>query len=184
MQRRMTVRSIVACGVWAACLVLSPHTLCAESEWEDGHTFEEARVVRVIDGRTILVRMIDATGASADTRVITLAGVTIPSKRFEKMNWSAAKAYLKEVLPRGESIFFEREEGSEEWSRFLRSHPREVYCFDRKTSNDLFVNERMVREGFASFAPDDTNDSADVLEAAQEDARAHRRGIWKESTKN
>ncbi len=130
-------------------------------------TFENSihKVSYVIDGDTIDIEN--------DTR-IRLIGINSPERG--ECFYSESRAYMKELLS-DEDIRIEKDiSGSDRYDRLLRY----VYVpSNDPQDDDVFVNEKMIREGYAkvlAIAPD--NRYRDLLSSAEEEAKKKLRGIW------
>ena len=132
---------------------------------------ESARVVRVVDGDTIIVEL---DGREERLRYI---GVDAPeSVRPE----TPVECYGLEAsdenkrLVEGREVELERDTSNRDrFDRLLR------YVFVVEDGERIFVNEALVANGFAhssTFPPDVKYQ--DVLRAAQREARDEGRGLW------
>lgn len=143
---------LTATGVYA-----SRHML--ESVWKL-HT-----ITQIIDGDTFIVN---------NKTTIRLIGINSPEKDqcFHSQSRQAVAKFLKD-----KSVYLEKEiTGQDEYARLLR------YAFipaagDRE--DNLFVNDYIVRQGWAQAMPSAPNSRyRDLLYAAQEEAINHNRGLW------
>lgn len=130
-------------------------------------TFENSvhTVVRVIDGDTIDIEN--------ETR-IRLLGIDSPERKtcFYQESKDALKALIE-----GKDIRIEKDiSGSDKYDRLLRY----VYVpADNPEDDDVFVNEYLIRQGFAmTFAVAPDNRYRDLLARAQEEAQKNNRGLW------
>ena len=129
-----------------------------------------ATVVRVIDGDTIDVRI-----AGRDERV-RLIGIdtpeTVKPEAPVECFGPEASAFTKQLLPEGTPVRLERDVvGRDDYGRLL--------AYVRRTADDLFVNETIVREGYArplTIPPNDTY--APVFVEAATTAEAQGYGLW------
>lgn len=122
-------------------------------------------VVRVIDGDTLLFEN--------DVRV-RLLGIDTPEKG--ECFYEESKAYVEELIE-GEVVRIEKDiSGTDRVGRLLRY----VYVpSDSPQEDDLFLQDHLVREGYADVlpvAPD--NRYRDLLSSAREEARNNERGLW------
>ena len=123
---------------------------------------DEAIVVSITDGDTILVRLQDGTEAS-----VRLIGIDAPEPG--QPGSAEASAELASLLASG-TVRLERDQSDRDPSdRLLRY----VYV------GGLFVNEWMVKAGVATAVADPPDTAhATLLDRAQSDAQSARRGIW------
>lgn len=153
-------------------LVLWLGTACAGGRAEArsgaaGHS-ESARVVRVVDGDTILA----AVGTEPRARV-RLIGINAPEsvdpRREVECFGREASARAHELLD-GQQVRLERDVSeTDQYGRLLR------YVW----LDDVLVNEQLVAEGYAhvvTFPPDVRY--LDRLRAAERAARTQGRGLW------
>lgn len=133
----------------------------------DANIFENSvhQVVAVIDGDTIDIEN--------DVR-IRLLGIDAPER--DACFADEATEELRKLLT-GAHIRIEKDiSGADRYDRLLRY----VYISaDDPNEDDVFVNEKLVRDGFAKAygeAPD--NRYRDLLASAQEDAKQNKRGLW------
>jgi micrococcal nuclease len=129
-----------------------------------------ARVVRSVDGDTIVVEL---DGHEEPVRFIGIdTPESVAQDRPVECFGPEAKARMAELLPVGTVIRLERDvEARDRYDRLL------AYVF--RDADDVFVNRRLVEEGFAeavSFPPNTTRQGE--LDAAEADARAARLGLW------
>lgn len=129
--------------------------------------FEESvhQVVHVVDGDTIDIEN--------EVR-IRLLGIDAPEK--DECFFEESRAAAEELMEE-QHITIEKDiSGSDRYGRLLRY----VYVpAEDPAADELFVNEHLVREGYA-FAYGETPDNRyrDLLAAAQEEARTKERGVW------
>lgn len=129
-----------------------------------------ARVVEIIDGDTVVL---DFHGESETTRLLGIDTPEThhPSRPVECFGAEAA-ARLAELVPVGSEVRVERDvEGRDHYGRLL------LYLY--RPTDDLFVNQAMVHEGFAvalHVSPNGTYRAA--ISTAEADARAQHRGLW------
>ncbi len=122
-------------------------------------------VVKVIDGDTIDIEN--------DVR-IRLLGIDTPERG--ECYFKEAKIFTEELLE-GKDIHIEKDiSGSDRYDRLLRY----VYVpSDDPMDDDVFVNEKLLRLGFArtlAVAPD--NRYRDLFASAQMQARENGKGLW------
>jgi micrococcal nuclease len=123
------------------------------------------QVVRVIDGDTLELEREDT---------IRLLGVDAPESN--ECFGPEATSYLT-LLLEGKHVRLEKDiSGADRFERLLRY----VYIpSDDIRSDDVFLNQELVRQGYAltsAQAPD--NRYRDLLSSAQESARANNLGMW------
>ncbi len=125
-------------------------------------TPEKAKVVRVIDGDTIVIE------GGYHIRYI---GIDTPEK--DEPYYEEARQYNREMLD-GKVVRLERDEkgkGKDEYGRLLRY----VYV------GDIFVNAELVRKGYAEVHPKGIFpeiEHHDLLKEAEEEAKEAGRGMW------
>jgi len=132
---------------------------------------ETARVVRVVDGDTIVV---DRGRGAEKVRYI---GMDTPEsvKPGSPVEWMAHEATAaNRALLAGRTVFLERDVSeTDRYGRLLRN------VWLHEGSRWILVGLELVREGYArvsTFPPDVAY--VDLLLAAQVDARRHGRGLW------
>lgn len=130
---------------------------------------EKAKVLRVIDGDTIEVEFI--VGGKAKVRYI---GIDTPefvdSRTSVECFGKEASSKNKELVEDKEVELEKDVSETDKFGRLLR------YVY---TSDGLFVNEFMVKEGYAhaaTFPPDVKYQ--EVLRWAQDEAQGQNRGLW------
>lgn len=127
-------------------------------------------VVQVLDGDTAII---DIGGAEESVRFL---GIDTPEiahpDQPEECFGPEATARTVELLPAGTSVRLERDlEARDRYDRIL------AYVY--RADDDLFVNETLVREGFADTLSIQPNTAfAGPLSAAKVEARAEGRGLW------
>ena len=133
-----------------------------------------ATVVRVIDGDTIDAKF-DANFGDVTER-IRLIGIDTPETKKPNTPIQCfgpeASKHTKELLPEDTPIFVERDiVARDDYGRLLG------YVY--RSSDNLFVNLDIVREGFAHVLtiPPNVNYASNFVEAAR-DAEANNRGLW------
>ena len=122
-------------------------------------------VVSVIDGDTI--------GIENDVR-IRLLGINAPDRT--ECFYEESKLFLRELLEDGVITIRKDISGADRHGRLLRYV---LVPSDTPEEDDVFVQERMVREGYAkTFAVAPNNEFRDLLSSAQQEAREKGRGLW------
>ena len=129
-----------------------------------------ATVVEILDGDTAIM---DIGGAEESVRFL---GIDTPEiahpDQAEECFGSEATARTTELIPPGTEVRLARDlEARDRYDRLL--------AYVRRAEDDLFVNEALVREGFAdtlSIEPNTTHEA--TLAAARSEARAAGRGLW------
>ncbi len=125
---------------------------------------EKAKVKSVIDGDTILLE---------DNRKIRYIGINTPETKHpnKKLECFGKEAYLKNIeLVEGKEVYLEKDiSNTDRYGRLLRY----VYI------NNLFVNDYLVKEGFASIStfPPDVK-FKDLFLNSQNEARNNNKGLW------
>jgi micrococcal nuclease len=122
---------------------------------------EAVTVTGIVDGDTIDVAFADRTDR------VRLIGIDAPDRGDP--GFEEAAAYLSGLIAGSEISMVRDHSDRDRFDRLLR------YLY----IGDVFVNEAMVTSGWAQAAryPPDTA-MADVLEAAQDEARTSRLGAW------
>lgn len=133
---------------------------------------ERGRVVRVIDGDTLVARV-----AGGDRRV-RLLGVDAPEsvtpERPVECYGPEAGAAARRLLPEGARIVLADDPSQGREDRFGR-----LLAEVSREGDGVTVNERLVAGGFAEvFRGDGRGRLQDRLRAAERDAREARRGLW------
>ena len=128
-------------------------------------------VVEVVDGDTLRLRL-----AGGRRETVRLIGIDTPesvhpTKPVECFGRQAARR-LRDLVPPGTEVRLERDAE-------LRDHYRRLLAYAFRRRDGLFVNEALVRDGFARTARHPPNEAyADRLLEAVVDARAAERGLW------
>jgi micrococcal nuclease len=132
---------------------------------------EGVRVVRVVDGDTIIVEI--------DGREERLRYIGVDTPETVQPN-TPVECFGKEAsaenarLVEGKRVELERDVGNRDrFDRLLR------YVYVVEDGQRIFVNEALVANGFAyasTFPPDVKHE--DTLRAAQREARDNDRGLW------
>ena len=164
------MRRLVLCA-----LVLSAGTLGGCGGDDPGPApgaVAEARVARVVDGDTVLVRV-----GGAERRV-RLLGVDAPESvtpdRPVECYGPQAGAAARALMPRGVRVGLATDPSQGDEDRFGRLLAEVTVAGEAVT-----VNERLVRQGAAEvFHGDGRGRLQPVLRAAEREARSARRGLW------
>lgn len=122
-------------------------------------------VERVVDGDTINIE---------NEKRIRLLGIDSPER--DSCYYQESKEALEELVEGGYIRIEKDISGTDRYDRYLRY----VYIVaENPEDNDLFINEWLVREGYAfTFAVAPDNRYRDLLSSAQEEARKEERGLW------
>ncbi|GMQ95496.1 MAG: hypothetical protein BMS9Abin13_613 [Patescibacteria group bacterium] len=130
-------------------------------------TFENSlhTAMRVIDGDTIDI---------GNKKRIRLLGIDAPERG--ECYYDQSLAFLEELVE-NKDIRIEKDiSGVDRYDRYLRY----IYIpADAPEEDDVFVNNLLVRQGYAftfAIAPD--NRYRDLLASAQEEAKKEERGLW------
>lgn len=131
---------------------------------------ERARVVRVVDGDTIIV---DRGAGPERLRYIGIDAPESVTPDVPVEAFGSAASEANERLVAGREVILERDVSERDrFDRLLR------YVWVETTEGDLMVNEELARLGLAevrTYAPDTRHQAR--LRAAEDDARAAGRGI-------
>lgn len=188
LQLRRFARSI-ACLVAVTCVVawtsacgsdsnssginardINTHDISASTGSTPSGELTPARVVDVVDGDTVVLRI------NNHTETVRLIGIDTPetvhpTKPVECFG-PEASTYLDSLLPRDTKVRISRDvEARDYYDRLL------LYVF--RESDNLFINQHMVETGHAvayPFAPNTT--FARTFAAMSHDARAAKVGLW------
>lgn len=149
---------------------LSGRSATSGSATAGGGRTPNARVVRVVDGDTIVVR----TGGG-DERV-RLIGIDTPEsvdprQPVECFGKEAAR-YTRSIIPPGTEVTLERDvEPRDRYDRLL------AYVY--RSADGLFVNEAIASEGYAQVLTVPPNVAySDRFLAAERSARNAGKGLW------
>lgn len=128
------------------------------------------KVVRTINGNTIVVKQ----GAAEAT--VRLYGIVTPDLADKNPDVSRfggyAKDFLSTILPENEWIQLEYEGTTHtDASGMTVAH---VY----RSRDGLFVNEKVVVEGYGVAYTKNAFSTAATLRAAEEKAKGYRKGLW------
>jgi micrococcal nuclease len=151
---------LLASGALVACTRTGP------TPTDDG----AATVLQVLDGDTAIM---DIAGAEESVRFL---GIDTPEVAHpdqpEECFGPEASARTAALIPPGTEVRLERDlEARDRYDRLL--------AYVHRSEDGLFVNEALVREGFAdtlSIEPNTTHEG--TLAAARSEARAAGRGLW------
>ncbi len=171
MQRRLLVLMALVALLATGCDVeTTPATTPAGS---DGSDDESVRVVRVVDGDTIIVEIDGREERLRYIGVDTPESVQ-PNTPVECFGREASAENAR--LVEGKRVILERDTSNRDrFERLLR------YVYVVEDGERIFVNEALVAGGFAhssTFPPDVKYQ--DQLRAAQREARDEGRGLWGE----
>jgi micrococcal nuclease len=133
-----------------------------------------ATIVEVVDGDTVEVEL------AGSTETVRLLGVdtpeTVDPDEPVGCYGPEASGRTKSLLPPGTAVLLERdEEARDRYGRLL--------AYVRRADDGLFVNEALLREGFAETLIIEPNHAyASQLLAAQDEAQASGAGLWSACT--
>jgi micrococcal nuclease len=134
-----------------------------------GQPARSARVLRVVDGDTLLVRL-DTRRERVRYIGIDTPESVAPGRPVECYGRAAAAANRRLVAGRTVSLTMD-EERRDRFGRLL--------AYVRRSSDGLFVNAELVREGFATTLRIPPNVAhARRFAALERDARRARKGLW------
>lgn len=140
----------------------------SSTEIQSDQANQFAEVVFITDGDTVRLN-IDGVEESVRLIGIDTPEVRAGSEPIQCFGQEASDG-LAALLPIGSQVEIQRDvEARDRFDRLL------LYLF----VGDTFINEELVRQGFAasrSFPPNTTRQ--DTLDAAQQDAIANNRGLW------
>ena len=174
----------VAMGLIATCVVTYPKTSVTNKIAFPSptlarlNTFTEVRVIRVIDGDTIEIE------GNMKVRYI---GIDTPETKHPSkgVECFGREAYQKnKSLVEGKIVRLKKDiSDTDKYGRLLRY----VWLVDKtaSTSTELFINEYLVREGYAqpaTFPPDVSYEDTFVI--AARDAREMNKGLWNSCVKD
>lgn len=168
-----------------------PPTGVALPESTNGGRREKAKVLRVIDGDTIEVQLDPTTGSGRADLKVRYIGIdtpeTVDPRKPVQCFGQEATAKNKELVE-GKEVELEKDVSeTDKFGRLLRyvyvvdtvSQPQNEPGSSARTSARIFVNEELVRQGYAyasTFPPDVKYQ--EVLRQAQDEARENKRGLW------
>lgn len=132
---------------------------------------ERARVLRVVDGDTIIVMV---GGREDRVRYIGIDAPESVRPEFPVEPFGTEASAANAALVGGRTVLLERDVSDRDrFGRLLR------YVWLETPDRPLFVNFELVARGFATavtFPPDVRH--VDLLRAAEREARAGARGLW------
>ena len=167
MRRRVWVLLVLAALVLAGCEVEATTEPTSASSQGD----ESVRVVRVVDGDTIIVEIDGREERLRYIGVDTPESVQ-PNTPVECFGREASAENAR--LVEGKQVALERDiSNRDRYDRLLR------YVYVVENGERIFVNQALVANGFAfasTFPPDVKYE--ETLRAAQREARAEGRGLW------
>jgi micrococcal nuclease len=162
--------SLLTVAVVIAAALLGVNLVQSEDRAGDPAGRQNATVVRVVDGDTLVARV-----GGAEERV-RLIGIDSPESVAENQPVECygpeSSDHLGRLLPAGTAVRLERDvEPRDRYDRLL------AYVY--RVDDNLFVNEDQVAKGFAEAKeyPPNITLAAD-LAAAQDAARASGAGLW------
>lgn len=135
-----------------------------------------AQVVEVVDGDTIIVRLLTDASFARDLETVRLLGIDTPEKpggpRPPECGGDAASAYTASLLPTDSSVLLAADrETRDQYGRLL------AYVF--RATDQLFVNQAIVENGHATtlfYAPNTAMRAP--LQQSERSARTAGRGFW------
>lgn len=131
-------------------------------------TGERAKVARVVDGDTIVLN----TGQKVRYIGMNTPETVDPRKPVQCFGKEASAE--NKTLVGGKMVRIVKDVSeTDRYGRLLR------YVYVQTDNGEIFVNETLVREGYAratSYPPDIAKQ--DIFRAAEQDAREHGRGLW------
>jgi micrococcal nuclease len=164
---------LVLATVLAGCEELATTTETPRAGATVPRGWEEAEVVRVVDGDTIVVRL---DGREERVRYI---GIDTPESVQPDMPvecFGREAGRENERLVEGRTVYLEQDvSNTDRFGRLLRY----VHVDDLQSGERLFVNLELVQRGYASAVtfPPDVRHERD-FRAAEQDAREAERGLW------
>ena len=169
----MRSHGVTAGGALSACvflLVLAIHGAPTPARSETGGRRVSARVVRVIDGDTLVAHLATVRSGLQNKERVRLAGIDCPESK--QAGWgSRATARLAALVLDRPVILEVALQSRDRYGRLLAG----VYRADGKT----LVQELLVREGFCqTFVIPPNVDYVEQLRAAKIEAQRAERGIW------
>ena len=183
MKRLMLVCAMFFAGACSPASVQSPAVVAtsvpgasvratvAVSTFAPSGPTEEAEVVRVVDGDTIIVEL---QGREERVRYIGIDAPESVRPSFPIEEWGREASAANADLVEGRSVVLERDvSDTDRFGRLLR------YVWLRNDGEWLLVNLELVRLGYAnagSFPPDVKYN--DEMHAAEREARDADRGLW------
>ncbi|ACY24040.1 nuclease (SNase domain protein) (plasmid) [Gordonia bronchialis DSM 43247] len=163
---------VVAFGVGLWMMRNDPAVTTASSAPRPPTAAADARVVRVVDGDTIVV----TDGATRAT--VRLLGIDTPEVKDRRtavqLCGPQASARTAALLPSGTRVLIESDATQDQSDRYGRAL---AYVW----RGEILVNHTLLAEGLARsyvFDPARPGRYTDQFIAAEADARNHQRGIW------
>lgn len=149
----------------------SPNPIAVNNSPTPKIIYEKADVLRVIDGDTIELQ---------DKRRVRYIGINAPETKNPKKTiqcFGEEASKKNKELVEGKTIYLEKDiSETDKYNRLLRY----VYLDNPQTNNNaLFVNEYLVKEGYAqvsTFPPDVKY--KDLFLASQQEAKKNKAGLW------
>ena len=150
--------------LYTACIAASAMVLSSASDLEykveesTQYELDNVRASHIVDGDTFYLS-------------VRLIGIDSPERNEDL--YREASDYLRELL-RGRRVRIEQdEEQLDRYGRILG------YVYVERDGEELFVNEEMVRRGYAEAKdyPPNTEYSV-ILDAAEQEAKDNNRGMW------
>lgn len=135
------------------------------------HTPTESEVIQVIDGDTVVI----ATGQKVRYIGINTPEIHHPKKSVECFGKEAAQKNAELVIHKQVKLVKDVSE-VDKYGRLLRY----VYLKQSTGSADLFVNDYLVREGYAyssTYPPDVAYQ--ELFKQSEREAREQNKGLWK-----
>ncbi len=132
-----------------------------------GVSGEKAKVARVIDGDTVVLD---------DGRTVRYIGIDTPEITGGEECFSREAKNQNEELVLGKNVILEKDVSeTDRYNRLLRY----VYVNSPDMGQDIFVNEYLVREGYATVStfPPDVKNQQRFMEAERK-AREENKGLW------
>jgi len=160
---------VLVLATWVPLVVVAGCTGGAAPDMSTGEP-GAATVVEVVDGDTVEVEL------AGSTETVRLLGIDTPETvdPDEPVGCFGPEASdrTKALLPPGTEVRLERdEEARDRYGRLL--------AYVHRAEDDVFVNELLLREGFAQTLLIEPNHAyAGLMLAAQEEARATGAGLW------
>lgn len=132
-------------------------------------SFDLVKVLRVVDGDTIVLE----TGET-----LRYIGIDAPEESRGQECFSRESTDKNKVLVLGKEVRLEKDVSEKDrFGRLLRY----IWALSDSGQGDIFVNEQLVREGYATAStyPPDVKYS-DLFKKAESEARENNRGLWGE----
>ncbi len=161
MRRPRTLIALLALFVALACAPTDPA--------DPGHG-GQATVLRIVDGDTIVV---DLDGTEERVRLIGIdTPESVAEDRPDQCYGKEASDELSRLIPPGTALVLERDvEPRDQYGRLL--------AYVHRAVDDLFINEVLVRDGFAGTLTYPPNDAyAEAFRSLEASARQNGTGLW------